>query len=133
MEKEKIIESILRDSFFTKQENNRLRKIGEKIIDGKINEDNYYDEVRKFVKNVKSDPAIKSWQRLADYMYDKVFWLPVLEDIETKIDLIKAFRSNESKADEIIELYENYKEEGASFTEIKLFLEDMKTFLESVK
>ena len=73
MDKTKIVESIIRDRFFTKQENSRLLKIGEKIVYGTIDENNFYDEVRKMTKNVKSDRAIKSWQRLADYMYNKVY------------------------------------------------------------
>ena len=73
MDKTKIVESIIRDGFFTKQENSRLLKIGQKIVNGTIDENNFYDEVRKMTKNVKSDRAIKSWQRLADYMYNKVY------------------------------------------------------------
>ena len=73
MDKTKIAESIIRDRFFTKQENSRLLKIGQKIVNGTIDENNFYDEVRKMTKNVKSDRAIKSWQRLADYMYNKVY------------------------------------------------------------
>ena len=73
MDKTKIVESIIRDRFFTKQENSRLLKIGEKIVYGTIDENNFYDEVRNMTKNVKSDRAIKSWQRLADYMYNKVY------------------------------------------------------------
>ena len=73
MDKTKIVESIIRDRFFTKQENSRLLKIGQKIVNGTIDENNFYDEVRKITKNVKSDRAIKSWQRLADYMYNKVY------------------------------------------------------------
>lgn len=73
MDKTKIVESIIRDRFFTKQENSRLLKIGQKIVNGTIDENNFYDEVRKMTKNVKSDRAIKSWQRLADYMYNKVY------------------------------------------------------------
>jgi hypothetical protein len=33
------------------------------------NVDTFYDDVRKLVKNVKSDHAIKSWQCLADQRY----------------------------------------------------------------
>ena len=73
MDKTKIVESIIRDRFFTKQENSRILKIGQKIVDGTITENNFYDEVRKMTKNVKSDKAIKSWQRLADYMYNAVY------------------------------------------------------------
>lgn len=73
MDKTKIVESIIRDRFFTKQENSRLLKIGQKIVSGDIDENNFYDEVRKMTKNVKSDKAIKSWQRLADYMYNAVY------------------------------------------------------------
>ena len=73
MDKTKIVESIIRDRFFTKQENSRLLKIGQKIVNGTIDENNFYDEVRKMTKNVKSDRAIKSWQRLADYMYNAVY------------------------------------------------------------
>ena len=73
MDKTKIVESIIRDRFFTKQENSRILKIGQKIVDGTITENNFYDEVRKMTKNVVSDKAIKSWQRLADYMYNAVY------------------------------------------------------------
>ena len=73
MDKTKIVESIIRDRFFTKQENSRLLKIGQKIVDGTITENNFYDEVRKMTKNVVSDRAIKSWQGIADYMYNKVY------------------------------------------------------------
>lgn len=73
MDKIKIVESIIKDRFFTNQENSRLLKIGQKIVDGTIDENNFYDEVCKMTKNVKSDRAIKSWQRLADYMYGRVY------------------------------------------------------------
>lgn len=73
MDKNKIVESIIKDRFFTNQENSRLLKIGQKIVSGDIDENNFYDEVRKMTKNVKSDKAIKSWQRLADYMYNAVY------------------------------------------------------------
>lgn len=58
---------------FSKMEQNRIYKIGNGIINGKINRDNYYDEVRKMTKNVKSDQAIKSWQRIADYMWNRLY------------------------------------------------------------
>ena len=73
MDKTKIVESIIRDRFCTNQENSRLLKMGQKIVDGTITENNFYDEVRKMTKNVVSDKAIKSWQRLADYMYNAVY------------------------------------------------------------
>lgn len=53
----------------------------------------------------------------------------ILQQVEHKIGMIKAFHKDEVGADELIASYEEYSKEGISFTEIKLFLEDLNLFL----
>ena len=49
-----------------KRDLNRIKKIVELVNNG-CKPNNYYDEIRKFTKNVYSDHAISQWQRLAEY------------------------------------------------------------------
>jgi hypothetical protein len=53
----------------------------------------------------------------------------LLNQVEHKIGMIKAFHNND-EAQELVELYDEYNKTGASYTEIKLFLEDLDLFLE---
>lgn len=57
----------------------------------------------------------------------------MLSQVELKVGLIKSFHMDEVGADELIESYEDYLKDGTSYTEIKLFLEDLDLFLENVK
>lgn len=57
----------------------------------------------------------------------------ILSHVEHKVGMIKTFYKEEVGADVLISSYEDYRVEGTSFTEIKLFLEDVNLFLESVK
>ena len=57
----------------------------------------------------------------------------LLSQVETKIGVVKSFYKDEVGADNLIELYEEYQNDGTSYTEIKLFLEDLTLFLESYK
>lgn len=51
----------------------------------------------------------------------------LLETIETKIGLIRAFAP--SQGIELIELHNYYKNGGASITELQLFLDDCQEFI----
>lgn len=52
-------------------------KFAQKIIDGiksgKCTESNFYDFISKLAKNVRSDRAIRGYQIIADYAFDRVF------------------------------------------------------------
>lgn len=50
------------------------------------NADTFYDDVRKLVKNVKSDHAIKNWQALADQRYAEL--ITGCEDVRRDIDYV---------------------------------------------
>lgn len=54
------------------RERRRYYKIGGGIIDGTINQSNYYDVIRRWCENVTSDNAIKSWQRITDEVHTKL-------------------------------------------------------------
>ena len=58
---------------FSKMERNRIYKIGNGIMDGTINKDNYWDMIRKMVKGVTTDRTMNSWERIADMMYNRVY------------------------------------------------------------
>lgn len=50
------------------------------------NAETFYDDVRKLVKNVKSDHGIKSWQALADQRYAEL--TTGCEDVRRDIDYV---------------------------------------------
>lgn len=68
MDKEKLYNMLASE----KSDIKRIDKIYNAYVKGKINKNNFYDVVRSFCKNVKSDHAIKSWQIIADYFYKNV-------------------------------------------------------------
>lgn len=51
----------------------RYFKIGGAIATETINQLNYYDVIREWCKDITSDSAIKSWQRIADHIYTVVY------------------------------------------------------------
>lgn len=53
----------------------------------------------------------------------------ILSQIEHKIGMIKTFHKDKDGAEELINLYESYRKDGADFLDIKLFLEDLNLFL----
>lgn len=55
----------------------------------------------------------------------------ILSQVEHKIGMIKAFYRDQDGADELISSYEEYDKDGTSYTEIKLFLEDLELFMET--
>ena len=57
----------------------------------------------------------------------------LLNEVEHKIGMAKTFHNNNGEANELIEVYEGYCKDGASLTEIKLLLEDLELFLDSVR
>lgn len=57
----------------TKRGRKRYFKIGGAIATETINQLNYYAVIREWCKNVTSDSAIKSWQRIADHIYTAVY------------------------------------------------------------
>ena len=57
----------------------------------------------------------------------------LLNEVEHKIGMAKTFYNNNGEAEELIEVYEGYCKEGATLMEVKLLLEDVELFLDSVK
>lgn len=57
----------------------------------------------------------------------------ILAQVELKIGIIKTYYVDESGADELIRVYDDYKRDGTSVLEIKLFLDDLLLFIESAK
>lgn len=57
----------------------------------------------------------------------------ILSEVEHKIGMIKTFHQEKEGVDVLISSYEEYIVEGVSYTEVKLFLEDLNLFLESIK
>lgn len=55
----------------------------------------------------------------------------LLNEVEHKVGMIKTFHKGSNEAEELISVYEDYRKEGTSITEIKLFLDDLNLFLES--
>lgn len=55
------------------RERRRYYKIGGAISDDTINQSNYYVVIGQWCKNITSDSAIKSWQRIADHIYTAVY------------------------------------------------------------
>ena len=73
MKNEKL-NKVLEDGFYTnKRQYNRTKKILKMIDDEKINQDNYWDEIRKLCKNVTSCRGISEWQGTSEYIYTNVF------------------------------------------------------------
>lgn len=56
----------------------------------------------------------------------------ILSQVEHKVGMVKTFYRDEVGASDLISSYNEYQNEGVSYTEIKLFLEDLNLFLESV-
>lgn len=54
-------------------------------------------------------------------------------EVEHKIGMIKTFYSGAEGADEFIEMYNEYTNDGCSVYEIKLFIEDLTLFLEGME
>lgn len=57
----------------------------------------------------------------------------LLNEVEHKIGMAKTFYNSNGEAEELIEVYEGYCKEGATLMEVKLLLEDVELFLDSVK
>ena len=73
MKNEKL-NKVLGNGFYTnKRQYNRTKKILKMIDDEKINQDNYWDEIRKLCKNVTSCRGISEWQGTSEYIYTNVF------------------------------------------------------------
>ena len=68
------LKKVLENGFYTnKRQYNRTKKILKMIDDEKINQDNYWDEIRKLCKNVTSCRGISEWQGTSEYIYTNVF------------------------------------------------------------
>ena len=68
------LKKVLENGFYTnKRQYNRTKKILKMIDDEKINQDNYWDEIRKLCKNVTSCRGISEWQGTSEYIYSNVF------------------------------------------------------------
>lgn len=50
----------------------KLDKIVNGLNDGWIIKDNFWDSIRWFCKNVKSERSISRWQIIADYVYERI-------------------------------------------------------------
>lgn len=57
----------------------------------------------------------------------------LLNAIDHKIGMVKTFYKNISGSEDLISIYEDFRKEGSTYTEIKLFLDDLNLFLESVQ
>ena len=57
----------------------------------------------------------------------------LLNEVEHKIGMARIFYNDNGEAQELIDVYESYRKEGATLMEIKLLLEDLELFLDSVK
>ena len=57
----------------------------------------------------------------------------LLNEVEHKIGMARTFYNNDGDAQELIDIYEGYRKEGATLMEIKLLLDDAELFLDSVK
>ena len=51
-------------------EYNKAMKICDGLDNGTIDMNNFYAEVMRFTKSVRSDKSIKEWQRIADAIYN---------------------------------------------------------------
>lgn len=56
----------------------------------------------------------------------------LLNMIENKVGMVKVHFKDIEGAEELISVYEEYKENGTSSYEAKLFLEDLEEFLSTV-
>lgn len=57
----------------------------------------------------------------------------LLNEVEHKIGMAKTFYNGDGEAQELIDVYEGYRMEGATLMEIKLLLDDVELFLDTVK
>lgn len=55
----------------------------------------------------------------------------LMENVATKVGIVRALYQTRSGADELIDLYGEYQRDGASIEEIKLFREDLELFLDT--
>ena len=68
------LKKVLENGFYSNQRQyKRTEKILKMIDTGKINQDNYWDEIRKLCKNVTSCRGISEWQGTSEYIYTNVF------------------------------------------------------------
>ena len=68
------LKKVLENGFYSNQRQyKRTEKILKMIDTGKINQDNYWDEIRKLCKNVTSCRGISEWQGTSEYIYSNVF------------------------------------------------------------
>lgn len=54
-------------------ERKRLSKVFNGILTKEITYENYWTKMKSYTKGIKTDSAIKEWQRIADYFYGQVF------------------------------------------------------------
>lgn len=57
---------------FESRDINKIDKIIKGLETGKINKYNFYDNIRKFTKNVYSDHSIGRWQCISDWFYARI-------------------------------------------------------------
>ena len=57
----------------------------------------------------------------------------LLNEVEHKIGMARAFYNGDGEAQELVDIYEDYRKEGATLMEIKLLLDDVELFLDTVK
>lgn len=62
-----------RNMTYNSTEDKIVDKIINAISSGKINENNYWDEIRKMTARITSDKSIKTWQRFSEYIFDQIF------------------------------------------------------------
>lgn len=55
-------------------------------LNGLKNINTFYDDVRKITKNVRSNSAIRAWERLSEQRYDEL--LTGIEDVRTDFEMI---------------------------------------------
>lgn len=71
------IEDLRKDMHRTMAYSSAEDRIVDKILDavksGKVNENNFYDAIRKMTARITSDRSIKAWERFSDYVYDHLF------------------------------------------------------------
>ena len=50
----------------------RMDKVVNGLNDGWISKENFWDNIRWFCKNIKSEHSIRRWQSIADYVYERI-------------------------------------------------------------
>ena len=50
----------------------KIEKMITGIEKGKINKENFYDEIRKFTQKIYSDSSLSRWQCLSECMYNLI-------------------------------------------------------------